>query len=62
MNILQIFSDAVTIYGDVSLDTAQLEAGQTVALPGRIQVGSVGGKPVYLIGSLTTDPNAVTKL
>jgi hypothetical protein len=54
VNILEIFSDAVTIYGDVSLDTAALEAGQTVPLPGRIQVGSVGGKPVYLVGSLTT--------
>jgi hypothetical protein len=57
-NIGQIFSDVVTIWGDVSGDEALLAAGQPAPLPGRIVVGSVGGKEVFLTGTLSTTPPA----
>ncbi len=47
-----------TVFEDVTLveiDSATLAAGQAVEVPGHIQVGSVGGKAVYLYGTLSTN-------
>jgi hypothetical protein len=54
LNIGTIFADFVEIEGEVQIDTAELEQGQNVDLPATITIGSVGGKPIYLIGELTT--------
>lgn len=47
-----VLSTIASIAVDISVDTAELQAGQPVALP-KVQVGSIGGKPVYLEGQLS---------
>jgi hypothetical protein len=55
INLPAIFTEAVTLYGDYEVDVAELEGGATsVPLPAFAQVGTTGGKPIYLSGSLTT--------
>jgi hypothetical protein len=53
-NIGTIFSDLITVYGDVSIDEAELASGQTVPIPAILEVGSIKSVPVYLLASLTT--------
>lgn len=56
-----IFSSLLTflfsLFGIYETDQAALEAGQSVNTPGA-QVGTVGGKPLYLYGVLTTTKQA----
>lgn len=51
------FGQALTFVGSIALeaetDVAALEAGQPVALP-KVQIGTVGGKPLYLEANLST--------
>jgi hypothetical protein len=58
MNILTIFSDIVEVAGEVEADDAALLAGQTVPIDAKLTVGSVNGKPVYMLASLSTTPPA----
>lgn len=51
-NLLKELQFLGTIAVDLSVDQAELEAGQTVTLPA-VQVGSVGGRPVMLSGTLS---------
>jgi hypothetical protein len=58
VDIKEIFSEAVTIGEDVIIDEQILASGVDVPIKAEIQVGSVGGKPVYLKGAvLSTNPN-----
>jgi hypothetical protein len=41
----------------VELDGAELAGGANVEVPGKLTVGSTSGKPVYLFGVLSTNPN-----
>jgi hypothetical protein len=62
MNILTLFTDVVTIVGEVEVDEGELLAGAPVTLPADIVVGSVADKKVYLVGTLTTTKPTVTPL
>lgn len=53
INVLQLIEEAGTIGVEIVTDQAELAAGQDVNTP-QIQVGTVGGKPLYLNGVLTT--------
>lgn len=53
VNVLQLIEEAGTIAVEIVADQAELAAGQTVTTP-QVQVGTVGGKPLYLNGELTT--------
>lgn len=51
LNAGTIFTEAIKIVADITVDAAELEAGADVTVG---QVGSVGGKPVYI--KLSTTP------
>lgn len=53
-NILgSVITEAANIALTISVDQAELEAGAPVSLP-KVQVGTVGGKPLYLEATLST--------
>lgn len=56
-SLIQEGEEALTVVANVavalSVDVAELQAGTPVSLP-KVQVGSIGGKPVYLEGTLST--------
>lgn len=53
MNWSQIATWILSLFMIYETDQQALEAGQSVNTPGA-QVGTVGGKPLYLYGVLTT--------
>jgi hypothetical protein len=53
-NIGTIFEDVAVIIGDITMDQAELAAGQTVQIPLTAQVGTTGGAPIYLTAALST--------
>lgn len=55
MNVVQIFEEVIAVAADVTVDAAELAAGGTVQIPLAPQVGTTGGKPIYLVSSLTTN-------
>jgi len=54
LNIGQIFELVATVAIDVEVDEATLAAGAPVQIPLEPQVGTVGGKPIYLVATLST--------
>ena len=50
--LIETIVDDATAY---ELDSVEIAAGQNVEAPGHLQVGTSGGKPVYLFGILTTN-------
>lgn len=46
-----VFSTVIKLFADIEVDAAELEAGSEVTVG---QVGSIGGKPVYI--KLSTTP------
>ncbi len=57
LNIFQLVETVAEDAAEVGVAGAELETGQPVEVPGHLQVGTAGGKPVYLLGVLSTDPN-----
>jgi hypothetical protein len=57
MNYVQILAlaikEAATIGAEIEVDRPMLEAGQDAQLSFTPQVGTVDGKPVYLVSHLT---------
>lgn len=55
-SVIQEAEEALAVVANVavtiSVDTTELQAGQPVSLP-KVQVGSLGGKAVYLEGTLS---------
>jgi hypothetical protein len=54
LNIGTIFTEVAELYEDEQVDEAELAPGVPVVLPLEPQVGSVVGKPLYFIGTLST--------
>lgn len=52
INIIKLFEEAGTIALEITTDEQELAAGQAVELP-KVQVGSIGGKPLYFSGTLS---------
>jgi hypothetical protein len=57
LNIFQLVSTVLADVAQVQIAGAELAAGQAVEAPGHLKVGTAQGKPVYLVGVLSTDPN-----
>ena len=53
-NLGQIFQEAAAIYATEQADSALLAAGQDVQIPVSPQIGTAGGRPIYLVSHLTT--------
>jgi hypothetical protein len=54
LNVGALLTEAATIAVDVTVDEGELAAGQTVTVPLDVQIGTVSGKPLYLVASLST--------
>lgn len=51
--VSSLLTEAATIALTISVDQAELAAGEPVSLP-KVQVGTTGGKPLYLEAVLST--------
>jgi len=62
-NLLQLLSEGFTLIttavADAEVDEAELATGQPVALPIEPQIGTTGGKPIYLVVYLSTSKTLV---